>query len=121
MSLLRKYKVALVVADAAGKWPYREDVTADFMYLRLHGDEEFYANGYNEAALDRWTVRIRTWSTGSEPKDALRISTQTMPKRSRDIYCYFDNDIKVKAPFDARRLFEKLGLRVARLDNIVLK
>lgn len=118
--LLRKYKVALVVADTAGKWPYREDVTADFMYLRLHGDEELYASGYTEAVLDRWAVRIRAWSAGSEPKDAQRISHQTMPKRSRDIYCYFDNDIKVKAPFDARRLLEKLAQRVIRLDEIAL-
>ena len=56
--LLRKYKVALVVADTATKWPYFEDVTADFMYLRLHGDEELYASGYSDAALDRWAARI---------------------------------------------------------------
>ncbi|MGE5386626.1 MAG: DUF72 domain-containing protein, partial [Betaproteobacteria bacterium] len=36
VALLRKYRVALVVADTAGKWPYQEDVTSDFMYLRLH-------------------------------------------------------------------------------------
>jgi uncharacterized protein YecE (DUF72 family) len=103
--------VALVVADTAGKWPYREDVTADFMYLRLHGEEELYASGYTEEALDRWAARIRAWSEGSEPADARRIS-DTPPSRraSRDVYCYFDNDVKVKAPFDARRLIEKLGL-----------
>jgi uncharacterized protein YecE (DUF72 family) len=111
VALLRKYKVALVVADTAGKWPYREDVTADFMYLRLHGEEELYASGYTEAALDRWAARIRAWSTGFEPADAKRISATAPQKRaSRDIYCYFDNDIKVKAPFDAKRLIEKLGL-----------
>ena len=38
--------VALVVADTAGKWPYLEDVTSGFMYLRLHGDRELYASGY---------------------------------------------------------------------------
>src|SRR5690606_37419921 len=37
IKLLRKYKVALVIADTAGKWPYRQDVTADFIYMRLHG------------------------------------------------------------------------------------
>jgi uncharacterized protein YecE (DUF72 family) len=111
VALLRKYGVALVVADTAGKWPYREDVTADFMYLRLHGEEELYASGYTEEALDRWAARIRAWSEGSEPADARRIS-DTPPSRraSRDVYCYFDNDVKVKAPFDARRLIEKLGL-----------
>jgi uncharacterized protein YecE (DUF72 family) len=111
VALLRKYQVALVVADTAGKWPYREDVTSDFMYLRLHGDKELYASGYSEEALDRWAQRIRAWSDGSQPDDARRISDAPPPKRtSRDVYCYFDNDIKVKAPFDARRLIEKLGL-----------
>jgi uncharacterized protein YecE (DUF72 family) len=111
VALLRRYQIALVVADTAGTWPYREDVTADFMYLRLHGDKELYASGYTEAALDRWAERIRAWSEGSEPADAQRISA-TPPVRlaSRDVYCYFDNDVKVKAPFDALRLREKLGL-----------
>jgi uncharacterized protein YecE (DUF72 family) len=111
VKLLRRYQVALVVADTAGKWPYREDVTADFVYIRLHGEKELYASGYTEESLDRWAERIRSWSKGSEPDDARRISSQpTRPRRSRDVFCYFDNDIKVKAPFDAKRLIEKLGL-----------
>lgn len=110
VAILRKYKVALVVADTAGKWPYLEDVTSDFMYLRLHGEKELYASGYTEEALDRWAVRIRAWSKGLVPVDAKHISNTPLPKRaSRDIYCYFDNDIKVNAPFDAKRLIEKLG------------
>ena len=112
IALLRKHGVALVVADTAGKWPYVEDVTADFVYVRLHGEEELYASGYTEEALDRWATRIAAWSNGGEPDDAARIS-QKKPRRrsSRDVYCYFDNDIKVRAPFDAQRLMEKLGLR----------
>ncbi|UGQ48327.1 DUF72 domain-containing protein [Massilia endophytica] len=111
ITLLRKYKVAMVVADTAGKWPDYEDVTADFMYLRLHGEKELYASGYTDEALDRWEQRIRAWSTGSQPDDAKLISETKPPKRaSRDIFCYFDNDIKVHAPFDARRLLGRLGL-----------
>ena len=94
---LRRHGMALVVADTAGKWPYLEETTTDFMYLRLHGDKELYASGYTEAALDRWARRIRTWSRGA------------------DVYCYFDNDIKVRAPFDADRLMQKLS--VARADE----
>jgi uncharacterized protein YecE (DUF72 family) len=111
IALLRKYKVALVVADAAGKWPYYEDVCADFMYLRLHGEKELYAGGYTDEAIERWASRIEAWSSGGEPEDAKRMSEIAAPKRAkRDIYCYFDNDIKVKAPFDARRLMIRLGL-----------
>ena len=116
--MLRKYKVALVVADTAGKWPYIEDVTADFMYLRLHGDEELYASGYSDAALERWAARISKWSAGAQPDDAQLISAKAAPKKtSRDIFCYFDNDIKVHAPFDARKLMAKLGLP---LGDVVL-
>ncbi len=105
IALLRKYKVALVVADTASKWPCYEDVTADFMYLRLHGDKELYASGYSEAALQRWAARIRAWSAGAQPDDARLISAKAAPRRaSRDVFCYFDNDIKVHAPFDAKRL-----------------
>jgi uncharacterized protein YecE (DUF72 family) len=111
VALLRKYNVALVVADTAGKWPYREDVTADFMYLRLHGEKKLYSGGYSEESLDRWAQAISAWSRGSQPKQGPRISTVKPPRRaSRDIYCYFDNDIKVDAPFDAQRLIDKLGL-----------
>lgn len=111
VALLRQYGVALVVADTAGKWPYQEDLTSDFTYLRLHGEEELYASGYTEEALDRWASRIRAWSTGLQPEDARLISPTPPPHLgSRDVYCYFDNDIKVRAPFDARKLIEKLGL-----------
>ena len=111
VALLRKYKVALVVADTAGKWPYYEDVTSDFIYIRLHGAEQLHASGYSDQALDRWAARIRAWSTGSQPDDARLISGRAPPARaSRDVYCYFDNDIKVRAPFDARSLIDKLGL-----------
>jgi uncharacterized protein YecE (DUF72 family) len=108
---LRRHGVALVVADTAGKWPLLEDVTSDFMYLRLHGDKELYASGYTDAALDRWADRIRAWSAGRQPRDGRRAS-QSPPRRraALDVYCYFDNDVKVRAPFDADRLMQKLGV-----------
>lgn len=110
IALLRRNGVALVVADSAGKFPYLEDVTAGFVYLRLHGAEELYASGYDDAALQRWARRIRAWRAGREPRGAERAS-RTPPSRrtGRDVYCYFDNDAKVKAPFDARRLRSMLG------------
>lgn len=110
IALLRQYKVALVVADTAGKWPYYEDLTSDFVYLRLHGDEVLYTSGYTEEALQRWAARIREWQQGGQPADAHLISQKAPRKRARrDIYCYFDNDVKVWAPFDAARLLQLLG------------
>jgi uncharacterized protein YecE (DUF72 family) len=92
--LLREHDIGLVVADTAGKWPKMFHVTADFVYVRLHGDIKIYTSGYSERALAGWARRIRAWH-----------------RDRRDVYVYFDNDVKVKAPFDALNLMQKLGLR----------
>ncbi|MDR6711527.1 uncharacterized protein YecE (DUF72 family) [Pseudomonas hunanensis] len=111
IKLLRAHNVALVVADSAGKWPYIEDVTADFIYMRLHGDVELYSSGYTARALRRWRMRIEAWNRGEQPDDAhLVVEQGPRKRRSRDVYCYFDNDQKVHAPFDARRMLSKLKL-----------
>ena len=108
--LLRKYRIAFCFADSAGKWPYMEDVTSDFVYIRLHGAEELYVSGYTDAALDWWADRIRAWSGGCEPGDARRVDRAARRCKSRDVYVYFDNDAKVKAPVDARALMGRLGV-----------
>ncbi len=79
IALLQKHKVALVVAETARKWPMTHDVTADFVYMRLHGDKELYKSGYGDKALDRWAKRIEAWHRGSEPKDAVRVSKRKAP------------------------------------------
>jgi uncharacterized protein YecE (DUF72 family) len=107
--LLRNNNIALCIADTAQLHPYAEDVTADFVYLRLHGAEEIYASGYTDSALHAWAQRIRSWSEGRQPSDARRISNQPpRQRRSRDVYVYFDNNVKVKAPFDAMALAKLL-------------
>jgi uncharacterized protein YecE (DUF72 family) len=110
VALLREHHVALVVADTAKRWPYLEDVSADFMYLRLHGEKTLYTSGYPNKSLDQWAARIRAWSSGSEPAHLRRAASTHMPTAShRDVYCYFDNtDAKLRAPFDAQQLMEKL-------------
>jgi uncharacterized protein YecE (DUF72 family) len=109
IELLREHRIGLVVADTAGKWPLLEDVTADFVYLRLHGDTEIYASGYTAQALRTWAARIEAWHRGGEPPDGRRASAKPPRSRARrDVYCYFDNDIKVRAPFDAQALRTRL-------------
>jgi len=111
IALLRRHGVALVVADTAGRWPLLEDLTADFVYVRLHGDKELYASGYSDAALDRWAERIDVWRRGAQVADARLASAQPAPRRARrDVYCYFDNDVKVHAPYDAAHLAARLGV-----------
>ncbi|VCU71510.1 hypothetical protein PIGHUM_03595 [Pigmentiphaga humi] len=109
--MLRHYGIALVMADTAGKWPYREDVTADFVYIRLHGDQELYVSGYTDEALDNWARRIKAWARGGEPRGARRIGGQAARRAGgRQVFCYFDNDAKVEAPRNAKALMEKLRL-----------
>jgi uncharacterized protein YecE (DUF72 family) len=109
IDLLRAHNVALVFADTAGTWPYMEDLTADFCYLRLHGEEQIYTSGYDDVSLDWWAERIRLWRDGREAKDALTVSTKKPERIKRDIFAYFDNDVKVYAPFDAQRLYARVG------------
>lgn len=102
IALLRKYRIALVCADTP-QWPRLMDETADFIYCRLHGAKQLYASGYDERALQDWCRRIVDWRSGRIPGNAERVVDEA-PPRTRDVYVYFDNDIKVRAPFDARRL-----------------
>jgi uncharacterized protein YecE (DUF72 family) len=91
--LLRNHDIALVVADSAGKWPRTEELTSDFVYARMHGAEQLYVSGYTDEALDRWAGTVRSWADDG-----------------RDVYVYFDNDAKVRAPYDALGLMRRLGL-----------
>lgn len=112
--LLRKHRIALVVADTVA-WPLRMDVTADFVYCRLHGSEQLYVSGYDDRALDVWAERVSAWARGGEPKDAIRIIDQPGPKRAaRDVFVFFDNDAKVRAPFDAKGLIARVGARLSK-------
>jgi uncharacterized protein YecE (DUF72 family) len=107
---LRAHNIALVVAETAKRWPMTNDVTADFIYMRLHGDKELYRSGYSPKALKEWARRIAAWHRGAEPADAERIASRMKrPRRARDVYCYFDNtDVKLRAPVDARTLMTEL-------------
>jgi len=92
--ILREHRCALVFADTAGKFAYADELTADFVYIRLHGSTELYVSGYTDAELDDWVKRIKRWRG----------------RASRDAYVYFDNDAKVHAPHDALRLAARLGI-----------
>jgi uncharacterized protein YecE (DUF72 family) len=110
IELLRRHGVALVCADTV-EWPLLMDVTADFVYCRLHGSQELYASGYDDEALDRWAERVRCWAAGGEPADTARVlGPAQRAANGRDVYVYFDNDAKVRAPADASALAGRLDL-----------
>jgi uncharacterized protein YecE (DUF72 family) len=89
LDVLRAHNVAVVLADSPGKWPVIREATADFRYVRLHGADELYASGYDDAALDGWAASIKGWAPA-------------------DVYVYFDNDAKAYAPRDAMALTARL-------------
>lgn len=117
VAILRKYEVALVVADTP-EWPRLFDITTDFMYCRLHGSEKLYSSGYTSEALDAWANRVLAWSRGEEVRDGDHASAPDGPKQSaRDIFVYFDNDEKVRSPFDAQSLQKKIDAVRSNLDE----
>jgi uncharacterized protein YecE (DUF72 family) len=111
VDLLIAHGIALVVADTAGRWPALENVTSDFVYARLHGDSELYVSGYTDSALDSWASKARAWSRGkAAPGDKPLGNISAPPKRSRKVFVYFDNDVKVRSPFDAMNLANRLEI-----------
>jgi uncharacterized protein YecE (DUF72 family) len=91
-ALLRRHGVALVLSDNPGTWPVFDEVTAPFAYVRLHGHDELYASGYDDAALDAWAAKVRGWD-----------------EAGLDVYVYCDNDAKVRAPYDAMGLLARVS------------
>ncbi len=90
-AVLRKHRAAFCIYD----FDRRQSpctVTADFVYVRLHGPEGKYAGSYSNDALSDWARRLTRWE-----------------RDGRDAYCYFDNDQAGYAVNDALRLKELTG------------
>ena len=103
VALLRRHRVALVCADTV-EWPRLMDLTADFVYCRLHGAKELYRSEYGPEELHRWRDRIRAWATGRPMEDGDFAGRGHGERRPRDVYVYFDNTDKQHAPEDAAAL-----------------
>jgi uncharacterized protein YecE (DUF72 family) len=88
--LLREHRVAVARVDDA-KFPAFEELTGDFVYLRLRRCAEDEPTGYPPEALDEWAERARGWA-----------------EEGRDVFLYFINGAKVRAPAAAQALIGKL-------------
>jgi uncharacterized protein YecE (DUF72 family) len=88
LDLLRDHDVALCLSDHADA-PAPWEVTASFVYIRGHGPSGRYHGTYSDETLKKWARDARRWN-----------------KQGRDVFCYFDNDVKSAAPFDAERLIK---------------
>ena len=107
-TIAKRHGVALCTSHST-EWPLLEQVTAGFVYIRLHGPGEIYASGYSDDDLAGWAERIEVWLGGGEPEEAELISDLNPPRRQeRDVYVYFDNTASGHAPRNALRLRELL-------------
>lgn len=110
LALARRYRVATVFTDA-DKFPSFADLTGDIAYARLMMSDAALANGYAETALDAWAERARRWAAGEMPEDLPALEAPSTPARPREVFIYFINGAKEKAPAAAMALLARLGLR----------
>ena len=87
--LLKEHGVAFCMYDFAGRASPRE-VTADFVYIRLHGPGGAYQGRYSREALADWAKDITAWAA-----------------EGKEVYCYFDND---EAGYAAQNALELKGM-----------
>jgi uncharacterized protein YecE (DUF72 family) len=60
-----------------------------------------------------WAARVGSWARGEDPEGAEKIVKDAQVSAdARDVFVYFDNDVKVRAPFDAQQL-------AARVDKVL--
>jgi uncharacterized protein YecE (DUF72 family) len=108
VEMARAAGVAVVFADSA-TYPAIADVTGDFVYARLESAEEANPAGYAPAALDRWGEAARTWQAGGVPEGLAYVDAAAPVARTRDVFVFFINGAKVRAPQGAMALIERLG------------
>ncbi|MET0311023.1 MAG: DUF72 domain-containing protein [Burkholderiaceae bacterium] len=108
LALARKYKVATVFTDS-DKFPSFADPTADFVYARLMNSQAKLKTGYGPKALDEWAARAREWATGGTPSDLPVLEDRKGAKKAKDVFVFFINGAKERAPAAAQALIERLA------------
>ncbi|OUM01442.1 DUF72 domain-containing protein [Variovorax sp. JS1663] len=108
LALARKYKAATVFTDA-DKFPSFADLTADFVYARLMMSDAAQETGYASQALDAWADAGKTWAAGGLPEALPYVEKGKATKSARDVFIYFINGAKEKAPAAAGALIQRLA------------
>jgi uncharacterized protein YecE (DUF72 family) len=106
--LARKHRVTTVFTDSQ-EYPSFADLTGDVLYARLMRADAAQATGYPSDELDRWAERAREWSQGGEPADLPRVEPAAAHSGSRDVFLFFINGAKERAPAAAMELIRRLG------------
>lgn len=107
IEIARSHRVASVFTDSPD-FPSFADVTGDFVYARLRCSEAAIATGYAPAALDAWARRAHEWANGGEPPDLPRVAAPLPRSAERDVFVYFINGAKERAPAAAMALLGRL-------------
>ncbi|MFP3745425.1 DUF72 domain-containing protein [Achromobacter sp. SIMBA_011] len=109
LDLARRHGVATVYTDSED-YPSLADRTADFVYARLMRASTAFKAGYAPKALDAWADRLRTWASGGDPADLPRVDPRQPPgvAHARDVFAFFINGAKERAPAAARAMIERL-------------
>lgn len=111
IDLLRAYKTGVVLTDKEA-FPHIPDMTSSFVYARLQCAPKDEASGYPAEALDIWTRRASACSKGKAPDGLETLATpEKRPPKSRDVFIYFIDGFKAKAPAAAMALIERLSVR----------
>jgi uncharacterized protein YecE (DUF72 family) len=108
LDIVRRYRVAVVYEDDAA-YPGTADMTSSFVYARLRRSAASVATGYRLTALKQWSRHAETWARGGEPDGLPRISPKPKAAGSpRDVFIYFINGAKERAPKAAQKLISLL-------------
>lgn len=94
LPVLREYNIAAVFAHSSRWIAYEaeaQNITADFVYVRFHGPEQFAASEYGAAGLRPWVKTFKRWM-----------------KEKRTVFAYFNNDVHGYAIKDVKRLIRTL-------------
>jgi uncharacterized protein YecE (DUF72 family) len=109
VALARKYGVAIVCVDDA-KHPAFADVTADFVYVRLRQCDAKLETGYMASALRTWADHAHRWAQGKLVTELPLIAPKSKPPAiPRDVFVYFINGAKERAPAAAQALIAILA------------
>ena len=108
VALARKHGVAIVMAGDS-KYPQIADVTAKFVYARIMGTTEQFAQGYDDKTLDLWTERARDWASGGTPKGLETLAKPAAATTPRDVYLYVISGFKAHNPAAGMAMIDRLN------------
>jgi uncharacterized protein YecE (DUF72 family) len=109
LQIARQHGVAVVYEDDASH-PGFADLTSTFVYARLRRSAASCATGYSLASLKKWALRAQLWASGNEPADLPRVADiRKTPGPAREVFIYFINGAKERAPAAAQKLISMLA------------